>query len=105
MGGLIPVQADEADPRHRDQFPQTVNHAQTGPENRHDCNFLTGDLLQGRNLKRRLHLDILERKVPRHFIAHHQGNLIKQLSEDARRGFLVPHDRQLVLDHGMVDHM
>ena len=105
VGRLIAVQADVADLGHRHEGMQALDHAHARTQDGHDGELAAAHLL-GRHLAdRRLNIFVLKGKVPGHFIAHQQRDLLEQLAEILGTGLLVTHDGQLVLDHRVVDNM
>ena len=105
VGFLVAVKTDMADFGDRYQILQSFNHAHSGAEDRDNGELASGNLFSGCPAEGRLDFDILERNIPGHLVAHQEGDFLEQFPEVFGSGLFVPHNRQLVLDHGMVDNM
>ncbi len=87
------------------QIEQAIRHADAGPQDRHHGQLLAGDDGGVEGGQRRLDRLVSQRQIAGDLIAHQQGDLAQQLTEGFRRGALVAHMRQLVLNEGVVDDM
>jgi hypothetical protein len=81
----------------------SVHHAQTGAENRHERELLAGHLPAAEALEWRLDVRLLERKVLCRFVGHQHRNLVHEGLEVARVRGAIAQPRELVLDQRMVD--
>ena len=102
---LIAVEADMAHLRHGYQGPEALDHAQAGPQDGDNGQFAAGDDLGLRLADGGFDFNLFQREVAGHFVAHQQRDFLQQFPEILGSGDFVPHDRQLVLDHGVVDDM
>ncbi len=75
------------------------------PARRIEANTSFLPLIVGASIvrQRRLDRDHFELEIARHLVAHQMRDLAQQPAEARDRGFLVAHDRQLVLDHRVID--
>jgi hypothetical protein len=95
---LVAVEADEADPRARDEREHSVEHPEAGAQDRADGDLLPCDPLHLGALERRLDLVGLGREVLRRLVGEQQRQLVGELAEVDGRRVLVAQVRELVLD-------
>ena len=105
MGLLVTVKSYVSDFRHGNECLESVHHADAGAENRDNGELAARYLLGCHLTDRGLYLDVVKRKIPGDLVSHQKGNLFKQFAEILGTGFLFPHNRQLMLDHGMVNNV
>ncbi len=104
-GIRITIQTDMTDLRGRNQAHDTVDHTQTGTQNRYNRQLLSGDDFGLSAADGRFDLNRTQRQITSNFISHEHGNLVKQLTEFLRAGFLISHQGHLVLNQRVVHHM
>ena len=90
---------------HRHKRLEPVYHSKTGAEDRYDGKLAPCNLLGGHLADRSLYLNIFKREVPGDLVTHQEGDFFEQFTEILGSGFFLAHDRQLVLDHGVVDNV
>ena len=100
---VVAIHADVADPRRRNQFQQAVAHADAGAQYGNHGQLLARNHRRVVGDQRRFNRLGSQRQVARDFVAHQQGDLAQQVAEGARRGALVAHVRELVLDQRVVE--
>src|ERR1041385_3341197 len=91
------------DPGRRDELADPLDHAEAGPEDRHQGELLPGDSTGGGTLERRLDLHRLGLEMAGGLIGHQHRDLRDQLLEILDRRGLVPEDGELVLDQRVLE--
>ncbi len=99
------VQTDVAHLAGGDHGDHTVDHAETGAQNRNNGKLFAGQTLYLCVSNGSFDLDFLERKVARGFITHEHGDLADELTEFLHARVLIAEDGQLMLDQGVVKYM
>ena len=99
----VAVHAHVAHARGGDELEQAVHHAEAGAQDRDDGDLLAGEPAAGGDLKRRLHLDVLEREIAHGLIALKDRKLVHELAELLGGRVLVAQDGELVLHERVVD--
>ena len=105
MSLFVAVEAYVADFGHRHQRLQSIHHSQTCTQYRNDGKFASCNLLGCHLAYRCLDFNIFQRKVASDLVTHEKSDFFKKFTEIFGSGFFFAHDRQFVLDHGVVDNM
>ena len=94
---LVAVEADEPDPRDRDQREHAVEHPHPGAQDRADGDLLARDALGSRALERRLDLDLLDPHLLGRLVGEEQRQLVHEPAEHRRcRGCVAAGTPELV---------
>jgi len=91
------------DARGRHQHEHAVEEADAGAQDRREDELLAGDLRRLHRDQGRLDFHGLEGQVAGDLVREEHADLVQELAKTLRRARLVAHERQLVLDQGMVD--
>ena len=94
-----------ADFRRRNQVQHTVHHSEAGTENRHNCHFLTLQLLNCGIADGRGDFHIGKRQASRGFVADEHGNLAYRLPEILRTCLDSPDIPDFVLNQRMLHNI
>ena len=99
----VAIQADMADARGRNQIEHAVEQAVARAQDRDQAQFLRRQ--HGRLDRRERRFDRLgfERQIACDLVREQRADLAQQAAEIRRRGFLAPHQGQLVLHQRVVD--
>ena len=105
MSLLVAVKTDVADLGHRHKRLESVDHSHSCTEYRYDGEFAPCDFLGSHLADGSLYFNIFERQVAGYLVAHQEGDFFEKFTEILGTGFFLAHDRQLMLDHGVVDNV
>src|SRR5438445_736404 len=101
---VLAVDPDVPDARRRNELGDPFHHPEAGPQDRHQRELLPSHPDALHRLQGGLDLDGLERQVFRDLVRHQHRDLVDELLEVTGRGVLVPQNRKLVPDQGVVEH-
>ena len=94
-----------AHPRRGNQLDHRFGHAEAGAQDGDHRDLLARDGGRHHHCHRRLDGLLGHGQVAGELIAHEERDLLQQLAEEDGRCLLVAHQRQLVLDQRMIDHV
>ena len=100
---MIAVKSDMPDLCGGDEGVDTVDHAETGAEDRDDSKLLAGDDGSHRFRDWGFNRDQLGRQIAKRFIAHQGGYLLDQLAELHIAGIYVAQQSDLVRNKRMIE--
>ena len=92
-----------ANPGRRHQIKHAVEQPVAGPQDRDETQFLATELGRLKGLERRLDINHIEGQIAGDFITKQQTDFPQQRPELHRRGGLIPHEREFMLNQGMID--
>ncbi|MPN41645.1 hypothetical protein SDC9_189199 [bioreactor metagenome] len=101
--GLVPHHADETDLGRRHQPHHALEHAEAGPEDRHDQRTRPAELDPRGGRDRGLHRHRLDPHLAGGLVGEQSDQLLDQLTEGGAGGVLIPQQADLVGDQGMLD--
>ena len=105
QGGLVAVQADEADLSGGQQGQHTIQHTHAGAEDRHQSQLAACQHLGLCHGDGSLDLHLFQRQVTGSLIAQQSGDLTHEVTELLGAGLLVAQNAQFVLQQRMLnDH-
>src|SRR5215212_7177751 len=101
---MVPVESDVPDASGGDKPQDSFNHSEASAQDRNQGQLLAADVLSNGGLERRLNIHWLDCQIDGCLISHQHRDLVDELLEDLRRGFVIAQYRQLVLNERMPDN-
>ena len=102
MGHRITVKPDVTDFCGRHQSSDASHHAKTRAKHRDHRQLSSGDHRRHTAFNGRLHLDILQRQVPKRLISHQNRNLFYNGAELIGSGIFIPQAGNLMLNQRVI---